>query len=288
MKIAIVGSEGYIAGHLIRSLLKQNDVEELVKIDQCQSEDVIFMNLLEPEQFSYDILDNVDYVIFTAAISGPDQCAKQYDFCKKVNVDGTGYFIQKAIDHNCNVLFFSSDAVFSSQPNEIYDEHSNTNASTPYGVMKKTIEDQFKENPRFKAIRLSYVVSANDKFVSYCLNCIRQKSQAEIFHPFYRNCITVSDVIQTVLWLGRNWDVLQSFVLNITGIELVSRIRIADEINRLFDNQLHYTVANPDEDFFKNRPKITQMKSCYLYKYSIVPERTFTERIMEEMKEVEL
>ena len=44
--------------------------------------------------------------IFTAAVSSPDLCAADYEACRKVNVDGACYFIQKALDMGCRVLFF--------------------------------------------------------------------------------------------------------------------------------------------------------------------------------------
>lgn len=57
-------------------------------------------------RFDYSTLDNIDYIIFTAAVSGPDQCAEEFDLCWKVNVDGTLFFITEAIKRKCKVLFF--------------------------------------------------------------------------------------------------------------------------------------------------------------------------------------
>ena len=63
---------------------------------------------------------------------------------------------------------------------------------------------------------------------------------------------------------------------------------MADELNRYFDNKLKYVVSKPDESFFKNRPRITQMKSKYLYTLGIVEEQTFSEKFQNELKEIEL
>ena len=278
MKTAIVGSSGYIAGYLLKRF------ENVLKIDQTPEADV-HLNLAEAEKFDYSALDGVDYVIFTAAISGPDMCANEFEKCWNINVTGTEYFIKNAIAHGCKVLFFSSDAVFGDVPGEIYTEFSETKAQTPYGRMKKAVEDCFKDEPNFKAIRLSYVVSKNDRFVSYCLKCIKTGEKADIFHPFYRNCITVSDVVNTVDWLINHWEAYEPQVLNIAGNELVSRVRIADELNRLYGNKLKYVITSPGEDFYKNRPKITQMKSLYLNKYGILKEESFTEKIKKELEE---
>lgn len=287
MRIAIVGSSGYIAKHLMKAFTSQLNDCEIIKIDMTDDAD-LKLQLTAPAEFDYHKLQGIDYVIFTAAISGPDMCSNEFDKCWNINVTGTTYFIREAIKRDVRVLFFSSDAVFGDIPGHIYDEDSETQAYTAYGKMKKAIEDEFKTSKFFKCIRLSYVVSENDKFISYCLSCIRKNESADIFHPFYRNCITVSDVIKAILWLMQSWTTFDSFVLNLTGTELVSRVRMADEMNRYLGNKLKYTVAQPNEDFFKNRPQVTQMKSKYLYALNIIENKTFTEKFQEELKKIEL
>ena len=287
MNVAIVGSSGYIAGFLLKRFASDTEINNVLKIDQNDGAD-IKLNLEHPEQFDYSALDEIDTVVFTAAISGPDKCAREFDFCWNINVTGTSYFISEAIKKKCKVLFFSSDAVFGDIPGALYNEKSSTNAQTPYGRMKKTIEDVFKENPKFKCIRLSYVASAHDRFIRYCLNCIKNNEIADIFHPFYRNVVVVSDVIEVVDWLINHWSEYPYFVLDVAGKELVSRIRMADEINRICNNRLKYTISHPDGDFYNNRPAITQMTSLYLPKYDIIENTSFTEKIQRELKEIKL
>ncbi len=287
MKVAVVGSGGYISGFLIRALAKDKDVEQILKIDQYSEADV-FLNLEHSEQFDYATLDKTDYIIFTAAISSPDRCANEFELCQTINVIGTKYFIGEAIKRGCNVLFFSSDAVYGDIPGQVYTEKSDTHAETPYGRMKKSVEDEFKTDTHFKAIRLSYVVSAKDKFVSYCLDCIKNGKVADIFHPFYRNCVTVSDVTAVVLWFLHHWKEYEDFVLNVAGTELVSRVRIADELNRMTGGRLLYSISKPNGEFYQNRPAITQMKSLYLDKYKIIDSGSFTEKIMKELENIQL
>jgi len=215
MNIAIVGSSGYISKFILQSFKSNKDINSIIKIDQTDDVDA-YLNLVEPEKFNYDILNNVDFIIFTAAVSGPDKCALNFDLCWKINVIGTSYFIKEALKRKCKVLFFSSDAVYGNIDGMIYTEESPTQAETPYGKMKKAIEDTFKNNSFFKCIRLSYVASSQDRFISYCLQCIKEKQIAEIFHPFYRNCIVVSDVINVILWFIFHWNEYPHFVLNVS------------------------------------------------------------------------
>lgn len=287
MKVALVGSSGYIAEFILERFAEETEIESVLKIDRNENADA-FIDLSEPEKFDYMVLDSIDYVVFTAAISGPDQCAKEYNTCWRINVTGTSYFVNEAIKRNCRVLFFSSDATFGDIPGKIYDEKSETQAYTPYGKMKKAVEDEFKGNPLFKAIRLSYVASAKDRFITYCLNCIRKGETADIFHPFYRNVIVVSDVVDIVSYFALHWSEYEPTFLNVAGKELVSRVRMADELNRVLGGKLKYTISMPGEAFFTNRPRITQMKSLYMQKYGILPDNTFTEKISKEIKEIEL
>ena len=287
MNVAVVGSSGYIAGYLLKRFASDAHIDKVLKIDQNANADV-FLSLERPDQFDYSVLDDIDAVVFTAAISGPDKCAREFEFCWNINVKGTSYFIDKAIQRNCNVLFFSSDAVFGDIPGAMYNEQSETNARTPYGRMKKAVEDKFKANPRFKCIRLSYVASAHDRFISYCLNCVKNNEQADIFHPFYRNVVVISDVVEVVDWLINHWNEYSYFVLNVAGKELVSRVRMADEINRVFSDRLRYTISRPEGDFYMNRPAITQMESLYLYRYNIIKDVVFTVKIQKELKEIKL
>lgn len=287
MKTALVGSSGYIASFILKRLAEESDIDCILKIDRNETSDA-YLDLKTAESFNYAVLNNIDFVIFTAAISGPDQCANDFKNCWEINVTGTCYFIHEAIKRNCKVLFFSSDAVFGDIPGKVYDEESVTAAITPYGKMKKAVEDEFKNANNFKAIRLSYVASAKDRFITYCLNCIQNDETADIFHPFYRNVITVRDVVDVVVYFAKHWDEYRPTFLNIAGKELVSRVRMADEINRHLDNKLKYTISMPEDVFFENRPRITQMKSLYMQQYKIIQDNTFTEKIAKELEEIEL
>lgn len=283
MKLAVVGSSGYIADFLLKQLEQKKEIKKILKIGRSETADA-YLDLQEAEKFDYSLLNEINFVIFTAAVSGPDQCAEEYHKCWEINVVGTSHFIRKALDKGCRVLFFSSDAVYESISGSIYNEKSDTKPTTPYGEMKKAVENEFKYHPLCKVLRLSYVVSAKDKFTSYCMSCMKRNVTAEIFHPFYRNCISIKDVIDIITWFLFHFDEYHPYVLNVAGRELISRVRIADEINQLYNGKLKYIITIPDNKFFINRPRITQMESLYLQEYHILDSESFTEKIQKELK----
>lgn len=283
--IGIIGNTGYIAKSLI-TFLEKNDFD-VKKIGRSGDYD-IFLDLSDTDSFDFSLVQELDYVIFTAAISSPDLCTKEYDKAWNVNVLGTKNIIKKLLNNKIKVLFFSSDAVYGKSENKIFNEESEPFPFTAYGKMKKEIEESFKDNAFFKVIRLSYVVSNSDKFTSYCINSFKKNEVAEIFHPFYRNCIVLSDVLSIILWLINHWEEFKPRILNACGNELISRVRIVDEINRVLNNELKYTITQPDESFFESRPRITQMESLYLYSYRILQEKCFSEKIKNELRSISL
>jgi len=100
--------------------------------------------------------------------------------------------------------------------------------------------------------------------MNYVKNCIEREVPVEIFHPFYRNCVMLDEAMQSIIWLIENWKNYITPFLNICGPELISRLRIVDEINRFSNNKIQYKVIYPGDEFFYVRPKITEMSSLYL------------------------
>ena len=93
MKTALVGSSGYIAQFILKRFAEEAEIESVLKLDRNEKADA-YLDISEAEKFDYTVLEDIDYVVFTAAMSGPDQCAKEYDACWKINVTGTSYFIR--------------------------------------------------------------------------------------------------------------------------------------------------------------------------------------------------
>lgn len=283
MNVGVVGSTGYIASRLIKHFNTLEGIN-VTKIGRAADDD-LYLDLNLSDAFDEEYFEQIDFLIFTAAISSPDKCKNEFEQCWKINVTETQKVIRKALNRKCKVIFLSSDAVFGRNESAIFSEQSATLADTAYGRMKKAVEDEFKDESMFKAIRLSYVVSANDKFTKYCRSCIASGEVAEVFHPFYRNCITLSDVIQAIEWLVKNWEKMESGTLNLSGNELVSRVRIADEISRIERGKFQYLIKIPDNDFFADRAKIIQTSSQYLYKYDIISYNSFSEKFKKELEE---
>lgn len=220
----------------------------------------LLLCLDKPEEFNYDIIKPSDIVLLAAAISAPDVCAREHDWAWAVNVTGTSSFIQNVIDRGARVVFFSSDTVYGEREEE-FDEAAALNPAGEYAEMKHEVEQRFAGNASFKAIRLSYVFSREDKYSRYLAGCAERNEDADLFHPFYRAIVHRDDVVEGTLALAKHWDEVPERVINFGGPQVLSRIDFAECLREAHLHDLRFKVTEPGADFFKNRPRVIAMTS---------------------------
>lgn len=255
----IVGRNGFIAKKLLeRGQYKVTTSNEL-------SSDDVYLDLKNPEIFDYSYINEQTNIIFLAAISSPDICNNNYDEAYKVNVIGTKYFIKKALKRGAKVLFFSSDVVYGNTIDKV-DENSKTNPFGNYARMKDEIEKAFETEKNFKVFRLSYVLSKEDKYLSYLKSCIDKNEVAEVFHPFSRKVVFIEDVLDAIENILAKWDNFENQKFNVCGYADISRKDIADFYNEEVGNKLKYTIIEPDKNFWEARPKDINITSNYFEK----------------------
>jgi len=204
-----------------------------------------------------------DIVFLLAAISSPDTCRGEHERAREVNVVGTSALIQRAIAHGARVVFFSSDTVYGDREDG-FDEKAVCKPAGEYAEMKREVEHRFSANASFKAIRLSYVFSREDKFSLYLAGCAERNQEAELFHPFFRAIVHRDDVVEGALALAKHWDEVPEQVINFGGPQVLSRIDFAECLREAHFHNLRFKVTEPGADFFKDRPRIIAMTSPVL------------------------
>ena len=259
-RIIVVGATGYI-GKLLHAVAK---VQFAVYGTNSKGTDKLFsLRLNVPDEFDYGNIRTSDVVLLTAAISSPDICAHKHEYAWAVNVTGTSEFLAKVMARGGRVVFFSSDTVYGERSDE-FDEKAACNPAGEYAEMKHEVEKRFISNPLFKAIRLSYVFSREDKFTRYLLWCAERGEEAEIFHPFYRAVVHRDDIVDGAIALAQHWDDFPQRIINFGGPEVLSRKEFAKILQDTALPNLRFRVTEPDTDFFKNRPRMIRMISPVL------------------------
>ena len=253
----IVGATGYVGSAMFAIA---NMAGSALGTSSSGGKGLLPLRLDAPADFDYGKIRSGDVVLLTAAISAPDICAREHDRVWAVNVTGTSSFIQSVIERGARVVFFSSDTVYGEREDE-FDEKAACNPAGEYAEMKREVEQRFSGNASFKAIRLSYVFSREDKFSRYLIGCAERNEEADLFHQFFRAIVHRDDVVDGALALAAHWDDFPEQVINFGGPQVLSRIEFAECLREAHLHDLRFKVTEPGADFFKNRPRIIAMTS---------------------------
>lgn len=270
MKAIVIGGTGFVGKKLVKHSM---ELMPTLHTSSRHATNTLHLDLRAATLFDFTNVVEGDVVFLTAAISAPDVCAREYDRTWEINVTGTSEFISRIIERGGRVIFFSSDTVYGERE-EQFDESAVCRPAGEYAEMKHEVEKRFIRHPLFKSIRLSYVFSCEDKFTKYLTGCVQRNVQAELFHPFSRAIIHRDDVVDGALALARRWDEFAQPIINFGGPEVLSRIDFAESLRKTAFPSLEYKVIEPENVFFKNRPKIIAMKSDILPALLGRPSRT--------------
>lgn len=260
MSVFVIGKNGYIAQRMLGDSALFSEPVFATSSRPVAGE--LALDLSAPHAFDYQQIDAGDFVILLAAISSPDVCNQNYEHAYRINVAGTSEFIEKCMSRNAKVLFFSSDIVYGEQEKQV-DEYSQCYPVGNYGAMKLEVENAYKVESNFKAFRLSYIFSRNDKYTGYLHQCAQGGKTAEIFHPILRRTVYIGDLIEAIRNIRSGWEQWSYPIFNIGGPQLMSRIDLADCYKQIVNSSLEYKVETPSEQFFKARPKTIDMGSMY-------------------------
>ena len=261
MRFLIAGARGYIGSAALKRLLAEG--ADVLPLSSSPSEGFGLLDLGNPESFDSFSIGEGDLILLTAAISSPDVCAKDPERVRRINVEGTSEFISTCIRKGARVIFFSSDTVYGERADE-FDESAACNPAGDYAMMKHEVEKRYCGNPAFKAIRLSYVFSIEDKFTVYLRGCAERGEEAAIFHPFYRAVVHRDDVVEGAIALARQWGKFPQAVINFGGPDVISRIEFAQTLKDTMLPALRFRRIEPEPEFFTNRPRVIRMKSPLL------------------------
>ena len=274
-KLFVIGATGYIGGALLE---RGKNGRSVFGASSSGINGLLTLRLDAASDFDYGKFSDGDVVLLTAAISAPDICAREYDRAWGVNVIGTSEFIHSVLARGGRVAFFSSDTVYGER-DDAFDECAECRPAGEYAVMKHEVERRFAGHPLFKSIRLSYVFSSEDRFTRYLVGCAQRGEEAELFHPFFRSIVHRDDVVQGALALADRWNEVPESIINFGGPATLSRVGFAECVQANALPNLRFRVTKPDDEFFRNRPRIIAMNSPILPSLLGRPAHTLAEAV---------
>jgi len=261
-RVWVIGKHSYIAQKVISAL--RDEHTRFSCLSRTPAADDLYFDLTRAGDFDFSMIEKDDIVLMFAGMSSPDECGRNRTLAEKINVVGTSIFAQNVLERKGRVIFFSSDTVYGPSGEVCY-EDSLVDPVNFYAQLKCDVEQRFRNEKNFKVLRLSYVFGRGDKYMRYLASCSARKTAAQVYHPFLRNVVSLSDVVLSILAVIARWESFESRVLNVCGPELLSRIDLARLFKMKFDPDLQIEAVYPAKEFFLERPQIIRTGSRYLY-----------------------
>jgi nucleoside-diphosphate-sugar epimerase len=217
---------------------------------------LLFCDLQQLSDSDGDWFRPGDVFVFPAAWSKPDQCRKDPEGAWLVNVENTERLIEKALERDTRVIFFSSDTVYGQQDGTL-SESAPLLATEEYGKMKAKIERRFASARGFSALRLSYVTSLEDGVTRYFETCVRKGEVAEVFGEYARSMVWIDDVVDAVCALASMAEQGETLpkAVNVGGPACISRVQMAQAYARSANGVLQIADVTAPDGFFSSRPR---------------------------------
>ncbi len=251
--LLVTGASGFLGGNLARYWLAYGNViaqgnRHIPQIDGC----TCIQEDLTHEKSVRNLIYNhkPTYVVHCAAMTSPDQCGKNPQMARKVNIDATQYLVNYANECEIPVIFLSTDLVFDGCSTQLYSEENTPNPVNLYGETKLTSEEivlgGMSENTVFR-IALSYgryMPGATGGYLDILLNGLDSKVTQRLYTDQYRTPLFSGDFCQAVTNLikaiSTNSTAKSSRLYHICGIDRMSRYELAKLAAELHEKNLHY------------------------------------------------
>jgi dTDP-4-dehydrorhamnose reductase len=259
----VIGASSFIGKNLIDTF-KSRKIDHYIAYSQQNLLGHIKFNLLDLNDLVFQKINKNDVIIFLSALSSPDFCESNYIMARSVNVDSTSIFIKRCLSIEAKVIFISSDVVYGGN-NFINNELSIPNPVGKYAQMKYEIEDLFNKQENFKVLRLSYVLSENDKFFKYLSECFHNNEIAEVYDGLHRNVVWIEDVLESIINLSNSFSDIPYKVINVCGDSCLSRVDLLKYYIKNF-NAVKYKIVDTPLSILTSRPNKIEVHSLYLEK----------------------
>ncbi len=169
MKICILGASGYLGSTLYDVMAADHQV--VGTCCHCPSPGLVRYNMLrdDPENLPID-WNQIEAVVIAAGITRIEECAKDPQGTRQLNVAAVERFCQFAASRQFHVTFISTDHVYDGTPRQdgqlrMHHEQERPAPSTCYGQQKLAAEQCVAELvPRHLILRLSMNVTVARRF----------------------------------------------------------------------------------------------------------------------------
>ncbi len=249
----IIGANSFIGKYLYEYFSKKEKV--IGTYFSKPEENLIQFDVTNPDLEKLGNLTNEKYCIICSAIGRIDDCKKEEEKSRKINVEGTEKLIEQLFSKNITPIFLSSSYVFEGDKKNP-DEKDERNPGTVYGKQKKEIED-FLMNSRkkFLILRLSKVYGLKKGDNSLLTGMIEQISKNPVNKYAENQVMTPVYVEDVVKALDSAISQDLKGIYNVSGEEQFSWYDLAKIINNEFKLNKRIEACSINDFNFLEKPR---------------------------------
>lgn len=157
--IIVIGASGLIGGYLFDEFRKSGKEVEGT-YNKHEKPGMVYFDVTKSSLNNLNI-NNVGYAVICSAIIKIDECKKNPEYSREVNVNGLKRVIKEFSEKGIIPVFISTASVFNGNGN--YKEKDLTNPVNEYGQQKKEVEDFIIKNiNEYLIIRIGKAFGVNE------------------------------------------------------------------------------------------------------------------------------
>lgn len=235
-RVLIIGASGFLGKELYKIFKTDKDYEAFGTYSRNGIRDLEYLDLTDLESIKYTFSKTKpNIVIITSALTNVDYCEVNRKETENINVNGIKNIAKVCKEHNCRVIYISTDYVFDGKSGP-YDETDKTSPINYYGKTKLLGEKIIgKEIEDYLLVRTTVVYGWDLESKNFIMQLIRNLSENkymkvpidQVSSPTY--CPNLAEMIK------ESCDKNISGTLNIVGSDILDRysfsIKAAEVLN---------------------------------------------------------
>ena len=204
-----------------------------------------------------------DAVVQSAALSDVDKCEKEKDLAWKINVESTSNIAQLCHNHNCFLVYVSTDYVFNGEKGN-YKETEQTAPINNYGLTKLKGEEEIKKSraeyciARTSVIYGSIPAAGKINFALWLIEKLRKKEETKTVTDQWNSPTLNTNLAEMILEIVEK-RITGTF--HLAGATRLSRYEFAQKIAETFnlDENLLRPTSSEKMPWIAKRPRDTSL-----------------------------
>jgi dTDP-4-dehydrorhamnose reductase len=277
MRIVVTGASGQLGSYLLGDLTRAGR-HEVYGWSRATSGARCGVELRPVELTDLQALEaaledaRADVVIHTAAMSAADAVCRDQEKGWRVNVEGTKRLADWCVNHDCRLVFTSTDLVFDGTQGW-YREDDEPSPILAYGRTKAAAERVVLEVPLGLVVRIGLLFgpsqAGRDSFFDRALARLREGQPQSFFEDEFRTPLDYATATRALVALAESET---KGVVHLAGRERVSRHELMRRVAETLGLDSGLVCANRSKDFKLVEPRPADVSLDTAQLNSLLPE----------------